>query len=471
MITKYSLGLLSLSLLLISCSQQEVTTPKVSVSSTPSPLIINSPISQPTASGTLSFASPTPTIYVTVKPSSAVYPSVTESVDYISMRPNLKVIVVDETGNKFNGANLKAVSLNSAIPYDSTAKSIDNFYEFTKVPTGVTIQVTASKPGYTTRIKTIVPLCSECSRFSINLNFGLMRDGSTLDPTTALSDKPEVSSISPNFNSTEINPATSFILKFSEPMDKNSVENNFIIRNKDDYIFSNKSSFGGRFKDIYNINHYNASWNSANDEVTFTPKKGTYIPTDTDSGKIPGYYVTFLDVVKDSTGISSRTLNTQSDGIEPFDIYKGDGPFKVTSVFKTGSPFSILPDTTAPKIENLSIVDNTSIKIQFSENMALYPLSIFKPFYDSNLSVPQTYTIKVDKNGDNLYSQDAIIGNPDQVILDANEGDSVKLSFPSLQNYKGKNLWVGVSDGVKLYDPAGNPILNEKDRYSTINVM
>ena len=471
MITKYSLmGMLSLSLLLISCSQQEVTTPKTSVTATPTPLIVTSPIPQPTASNSVASVSSTPTIYVTVKASS-ISPSASESIDDTYMRPNLKVIVVDETGHKLNGVKLRALSLNARTPYDSTIISNNGYYEFVNVPVYATIQVTANKDGYTPRVKTVVHLCSICYRIeTIDINFGLDSDGN-LEPNYALSDKPEVTSISPNFNTTEINPATSFTLKFSEPMDKNSVETNFVIRNRTDYIFSNSSSYGGRFKDVYDAKYYNASWNSANDEVTFTPKKGTYIPTDIDSTKRPRYYVTFRDVVKDSTGVSSRTLNTQADGITPFDIYKGDGPFRVTSVFKTGSIFDVYLDRTEPKIEKVSISDNTSISIQFSENMALYPLTVFKPFYDPNLTTPSTYTVKVDKNGDNYYSQDEIIGNPDQVSLDVNEGDSVKLSFPSLQNYKGKNIWIGISDGVNLYDPAGNAILNEKDRHSTITLM
>ena len=380
--------------------------------------------------------------------------------------------ILDDNGNKLNGVTLKAVSLNSARPYESVTTNIDGLYKFTEVPIGVTIMVTATKFGYTSRVMNLVVIDSRfmtsgllCSKNVASGNFGLDSNGK-LEPSSALSDKPEVTSITPNFDSSEINPATSFILTFSEPMDKNSVETNLVIRNRDDYIFTNKSSYGGRFKDIYDISHYDASWNSANDEVTFTPKKGTSLPTDTDSAKIPGYYVTFRDVVKDSTGVQSRTLNNQADGITPFDIYKGDGPFRVTSVFKTGSPFAIATDTTAPRIEKVDIIDATSIKLQFSENMALYPLSFFKPFYDPNLTDPKFYTIKVDKNGDNSYSQDEIIGNPIAVVLDINEVNSVKLSLPSLINYKGKKLWVGISDGVNLSDPAGNAISNDKDRYS-----
>ena len=66
--------------------------------------------------------------------------------------------IVDDTNKGLDDVTIKAISLNSAKPYEQTVTSSAGRYEITKAPTGVTIEVTASKKGYTTRTRTIVPL-------------------------------------------------------------------------------------------------------------------------------------------------------------------------------------------------------------------------------------------------------------------------------------------------------------------------
>ena len=296
------------------------------------------------------------------------------------------------------------------------------------------------------------------------MNFGQNSDG-TQNVTTALSDKPEVTSITPNFNTSGVAPNTSFTLGFSESMDTNSVEDNFIIRNREDYTFSTGAKFGAVHGPVYDESTYMPTWNSYYTEVKFTPKNNQYIPTDKDSAKFPSYYVSFKSPIKDiggtfSRGINSSRITEKDTGIEPGDPLK-DGPFRVTSVFKTGVPFSLTTDTILPKIENI-IVSKTGINIKFTETMALFPLTAVNPFHDSNLLNPATYAIKVDKTSDDTFDTPGdTIQYQGQVLLNNPYNDTVTLQY-DLSSYSGKSLLVQLNENIT--DPAGNLLLDNKSK-------
>lgn len=105
--------------------------------------------------------------------------------------------------------------------------------------------------------------------------------GSRYDETfsadyTALSDLPEVTKVSPGRDSKGVTPGTNFVLTFSEPMDRDTVEDNFLIRSFNEETlttddegdtFNEEDGFGG---DVWDDSHFDVDWNSDDTEMTLT---------------------------------------------------------------------------------------------------------------------------------------------------------------------------------------------------------
>ena len=445
-------GLLSASLLILcGCPDQNIAKTSLSpgvVSSTPVVTVSTS-------------ATTEPSIQPSNIPSPSEQSSVTPSIANISYSGIIKGKIVDERGMTVSDAKVKISSQNANVPYEKEQTAFSGSYIFTDAPVGIKTEITVTKTGYTSRRNKIVYIASFGKNDVFTMNFGLDDTGKP-DPTTSISDKPEVVSITPADGATDVDPRAAIKIRFSEPVDKMSVENNFIIRNKNYTIFSSKGSFGGNNKDVYDKTYYNSTWNETVDEVTFTPKKAVAVPSDTDPNNVPEYYITFKDVFKDISGMTSRSLNTD-DGIKAKDIIKGDGPFKSTYTFTTGSPFKVAADKTSPRIESVSFDTSSSIKVKFSKPMTLYPLTIGTPFYDPNLSNPLTYIIKADLNNDGSYNDPGeIMDKAYQVVLNLNEPDSINLILSMPASYQDKKIWIGLADNMSLTDPTGNAVFNWK---------
>ena len=429
---------------LVGCGPTPVAKTSASpvVSATPAVVVTATPVVSATP---VVAVSATPVVVVTATPVETGSPAVS-AIPTTSLAPTTPDVnayatirgrIVDDNNADLDGVTLTAKSLNTAKPYEGTATSSAGSYSFTGVPTGVTIEIAAVKAGYTTRTRTIVPLVNNQGGSTINdMNFGQNADG-TQNVTTALSDKPEVINITPNFNTSGVNPGSSFVLKFSEPMDKTSVEEAFIIRNRENYTFSLSQKIGGVHQVVYNKSTYDITWNTAKDEVTLAPKNSQTLPSDKDSSKVPSYYASFSGPVKDAAGTLSRGINaaraTDSDtGIEPTNSTT-DGPFRVTSVFKTGSPFSISTDTTAPKVDSVWLVSSYELKAKFSEPMKLFPVNVLDstnyPFGDKNVTDTSYYELRT---GDGQYWDDSaaiILSTTATLMLDGNDLTNRTIKF------------------------------------------
>ena len=281
--------------------------------------IVNTPYS---VSSTAPVAVPNavPTFMPTSRPSpifiSTTAPTVVPTVD-ISAYATIRGIIVDDSNLNLDGVTVTAKSLNVIKPYSETVTTSNGSYLLSKVPTGVTIEIVAIKTGYTTRTRTVVPLVNNQGGSAINdMNFGQNSDG-TQNVTTALSDKPEIKEITPNYNTSGVDPLTKFVIKFSEPMDKASVEDNFI-------IIENETNAPVASKDNYTF-----VWNSTGDEVIIAPNGAYSLP----KGKAlaVSFKSTSTIGIKDSGGKLGRLI----------DLNANDGCFRVTSVFKGKSPFTV----------------------------------------------------------------------------------------------------------------------------------
>lgn len=281
--------------------------------------------------------------------------------------------IYEDTGAPLKGARVSVKSLNASIPFESqTTTGADGHYNFNFAPSGVQIEIRASKEGYTVRyqVGTMQPNPSKSA--SIN-RFDFSGEAN------ALSDKPEVVSVWPGRNASGVNPDTSFVLKFSEPMDRASVQNNFII-----YSFNNKQftvdtsgsttvSGNGDVNvisgtPIWDKTAFNITWNSDDTEATFIFKEGYALPSDRNSSNVPDYRVALNrddDRIRDASGVSRGA---------------GEKKFKLTNGnFEASYRFSIDPDDESPDIDYVSVKTaengNSSgdmIKIRFSKPMIYY---------------------------------------------------------------------------------------------------
>ena len=234
-------------------------------------------------------------------------------------------------------------------------------------------------------------------------------------------------------------------MTFSEDVNKSSVEDGFLIETNADQEAATSAAFsvGGAYgvmtanadggkngMDVYDKSSYDISWTGEN-QVTFAPKSGYPIPTDKDSNRVPQYRVTFKTAAspfKDKSGVYARAIAKLS-------LSADDGPFRVTSTWKGMSPFTVVTDTTAPKVDSVYVTDATTIKVRFSEPMALYPLvsTAANKWYDDTptgagaLFAGGTYKLNSSTDG-NLYY---LAGYPGAVVIDGSDATNktIKLTW------------------------------------------
>lgn len=198
----------------------------------------------------------------------------------------------------------------------------------------------------------------------------------------SISDQPEIMAVTPGRNASGVDPKSSIVLKFSEPMDKKTVEDTFTVRayNARQLSVDGANTFTGNSllntienPLVWDKNAFNLSWNCDDTEVTFAFKPGHWLPTDKDTDKIPDYQVVFNDtqgkngsLLKDKSGIGRANRHFKLT----------DGPFEES--FK----FAIKADETPPDV--LKVIAETaesggfygdSLQVVFSESMIVYTKS------------------------------------------------------------------------------------------------
>lgn len=156
---------------------------------------------------------PFPTAIPSAVPSGVVgsptpYPSAVPSYS-----ANLTTIVsgkiTDEDGAVVNNAKVRLRSLNPAVPYESTVDVVNGAYVINMVPTGVQMELQASKDGWTRRARVVTPLPQERMTFDFSRENGLF-----------ISDRPEIERVSPEDGATQVDTSKVAVqLTLSEPLD------------------------------------------------------------------------------------------------------------------------------------------------------------------------------------------------------------------------------------------------------------
>jgi len=414
--------------------------------------------------------------------------------------------VFDDLGQPLDDVRIQIRSLNEKVLYRTVLKTVNGVYSFKNVPTGVQLEFIAEKSGYTTRKKVEV-ISSHDHYTKVKYNFGAESPSQqNFDSPfyydspfySGLSDKPEVTLVTPARNGSGVSPTTDFTLLFSEPMDRQSVEDNFTIRSFNSRLLtvdggplppglidlpiphtvkgngSSSSNFlTGNSTPIYDSSAFDVTWNADDTQVTFSFKPGKALPTDKDTKSIPDYNIAFK-----SFKAENRTIKDKS-GIE-----RKEKHFKLTDGdFEESYKFSILPDLIPPNLESTQwtgVTPQASLLLQFSEPMLLktHSLNIAGGMKDTPVSCKQApagyptaklctaqkaaenYSVKVSNSeGKTLFQGawadlggEANYGTWDPsyktVIL------STKVHHPAFV----RGAKVEITPSHELIDPAGNPL-------------
>lgn len=290
----------------------------------------------------------------------------------------LNGMIFDDTGAPLDEVTVHVQSLSTSRPFEATTISQGGAYVLNSVPAGVQLEIAASKPGFAPR-KMVKVLKSnkngdpDANRFDFGTSGGPSAFGNAYN---ALSDKPEVIAVTPERNATGIAPNTDIVLTFSEPMDRQTVLDNFEIRafSSEQLSVDNATTLIGAGSlttptagtQIWDDSAFAASWNADDTQLTLHFLDDRALPSDKESANIPDYLISLQaqgGQIKDKDG-NSRSLHH-------FKLTAGD--------FEDAYKFSLLADQEKPRLESLSAQtyenggsDGDAIKLRYSERMVLY---------------------------------------------------------------------------------------------------
>lgn len=361
------------------------TQPSSNPSTTPSEGPSSNPSTAP-SEGPSSTPSTTPSEEPSTTPSGSPTPTPIESDISIGEKTTFNGKVYDDTNAPLDGVTIKVRSLSAALPYEATSTSAGGSYAFNSAPAGVQLEITASKAGYATRRRVEVLKSNKQGDPNANrYDFGTDGASSTAFGVAynALSDKPEVVSVTPGRNASGIATNTSFTLKFSEPMDQDTVEENFGVYGGTTETLSVDSAGPTvlqAFSDaqdtspaanslIWDESAFNISWSTDKTEVTFNFKDEQQLLSDKKSENVPDYRVSLTagdGQIKDTSGVTRDA----GDG----------GYFKLTDGnFEGNYKFSVVSDKSEPELASINALTDENgnpvgdeIKVEFSEPMVYY---------------------------------------------------------------------------------------------------
>jgi len=278
--------------------------------------------------------------------------------------------VYDDNNTTLDGVTVSVRSLSSAVAFEQVVQTANGSYAVNNAPSGVQIEILASRPGYTTRRRVEVLKSNKQGDPSVNrYDFGRGGDpNDTGSINNALSNLPEVVSVSPGRNASGVAPSTQFTLTFSEPMDIQSVENAFAIRAFNErrlsadsgntgFTFTGNSQLGswnGSVNDaliknavegtpVWNKDAFSVNWNADFTIATFSFTAERSLPSDIESSRLPDYRVSFAGF-----GTGNNIIDKDGNSRNHHHFKLQDGPFE------DSYRFSIRTETSQPSITGIS---------------------------------------------------------------------------------------------------------------------
>lgn len=304
-----------------------------------------------------------------------------------SNRISLHGKVFDDTQSPMEGVNIEVKSLNTSHPFSGITTTAGGTYVINSAPAGIQLEIIASKPGFTTRRRVETLKSNKAGDpYANRHDFGINPNGTgNGSAENAISDRPEVVSVSFPQQPNELFPQQSFVLTFSEPMDTKTVENSFSLRayqrknlsvdtnnprglDADTFVgsasldFSSLAGIDGTA--IYDKNVFDIRWNRELTQAAFRFKAQYQLPTDQEISKVPVYLLTFQSLDAKTQGFKDKSGITRSTGF----FKLSEGPF---ASFVKLSP---VPDTQAPQFTGLDWAGSPTrpeLTLSFSEAMRL----------------------------------------------------------------------------------------------------
>ncbi|MBT9544152.1 MAG: Ig-like domain-containing protein [Candidatus Sericytochromatia bacterium] len=470
----------------------------VQPNATPSPTLV--PIATPYASPTPNPVEPSP-----LMPSASPILYSTEGIEKSAFSGQ----IFDDTHKPLNDVQIRLRSLNELVPFGAETVALNGQYVFNNIPSGILVEITASKPGFATRRRMEVAKSSfrgpdVNSRYDFGTNGGSAMYSAAYN---ALTDKPEVIRVTPARNGAGISPKTDFNLFFSEPMDRRSVEESFTVRsfknNKlsvDNTMNKFPSEQGFKYtlngKDanthfgsphfyeisngtpIYDSSAFNITWNADDTQVTFQFKPGLSLPTDKTPELAPHYQVAFKPFTNKNLTLRDKT------GVE-----RQEKHFKLTDGdFEEAYQFQVKEDLQAPSLQAARWAgfygQMPTLLLQYSEPMLLktYSLNIAGGMADEPPSCKQApagfpgakactaskaaenYQVKVRAPSGSLSYQGTwanLGGEASYASWDASFR-TIVLSTQTPQPTFISGAQVEITANPEVVEPAGNPISNSQ---------
>jgi hypothetical protein len=435
---------------------------------------VNQPITQPSTNPPASTQPGTPST-TPLQPGTVTPPDV-------SAPATVHGLVYDDLQQRISDATVTAKVLSGAGKFANGSDTLTTTtqvgsYSLASAPAGCTILVTVSKPGYTSREQTIIPLSNLQGNPSANqLDFG-MRNGAA-DATTAMSDKPEIQAVTPPADATNVDQAAAFTLTFSEPMNKNDVETNFAVAVATDtaagYTLSNGVNLPQQYSPandqfgaaalanannvILSSSDFNFNWSNNDKTVTISYLPGQKLPSDKDTARVPQYAVGFLGALRDASGSGTRS-----------DKFFRTQPAQAG---KNGCRFTVAADTTAPRLIGAIAVNNATtnggndqMRLQYSETMVLYPRNLGggATAIPNAITTPERsaltlgnyeWTYQIAKPAS--YGAGSAFGGSAAFWDGDGDRTTIVLNHNNSTAFNSGAVWAGVASTVE--DPAGNRI-------------
>lgn len=377
--SKRLLVLASLSLSLAACAPAEqVGPPTLPASSSPSPSPGSTPApgasptatpsSAPSASPSASpTPAPTPTPQPTPKPTPEPTPEPTP-ISYATA--SLRIKVFNEDNSELSNALVDISSNDSSRPFTARA-SLQNGFYVAEVPTGLTFKIDVTAPGHTTRsrLTAVSPTLNQ-----LNLEFR---------NTFAISNKPEVVGSTPGYSGV-IGADGVIELRFSENMDRESVERSFALQsdspNETRFLVGTPIPRALTVRPnpsevIYDLRHFTVEWDT--DRVArFRARHRLPIASESrfrvslsyndgsGSSKTGG--------IKDVDGNSARTANLSTlfdeDGVG---TNQEDGPFLVGNSYRAFLPFTVSDNLSPLRVTGIGseVLPRDNFFLEFSGDL------------------------------------------------------------------------------------------------------
>ncbi len=201
--------------------------------------------------------------------------------------------VYDDRQQAIQTGVVTAQSLNQNVPYEASTPIVDGVYQFNRTPTGVQIKLTVSTDGYAPRSRYIVPTSNKTGDPNANhFDFGTGPVAIDPAPEAALTDRPEVTAgrliLGEDFA------WQGLALRFSEPMERSSVENSLTVFHPDSPIDSTE-------RNGFNQAHFELSWNDDDTELTLMFKGGA---ASVDPSLVQEFLMTFNSAIQDKKGVT-----------------------------------------------------------------------------------------------------------------------------------------------------------------------